>query len=195
MDADDRHLYRSCPPVCPAGCTKAVTVARTCSAAHRLRLPIPPPLCRRVTGRRLDRHVAGRPREGRTRSCPATTAMWPAVLTGGRPSFEAAGQLPAGSALVLCRSASGGNIYQIKRPATGRWRTNKRQRVDAAPAAATGSCPNGAGVSCKGRDSVRSTWRGNCRALVEGDLFSCINCQAQNCMKLLLGDDGVQYIA
>jgi hypothetical protein len=119
------------PPVCPAGCTKAVTVARTCSAAHRLRLPIPPPLCRRATGRRLDRHVAGRPREGRTRSCPATTAMWPAVLTGGRPSFEAAGQLPAGSALVLCRSASGGNIYQIKRPATGRWRTNKRQRVDA----------------------------------------------------------------
>jgi transcriptional regulator with XRE-family HTH domain len=43
--------------------------------------------------------------------------------------------------------------------------------VDAAPAAATGSCPNGAGVSCKGRDSVRSTWRGNCRALVEGDLL------------------------
>ena len=30
--------------------------------------------------------VAGRSREGRTRSCPATTAMWPAVWHGGRPT-------------------------------------------------------------------------------------------------------------
>ena len=34
--------------------------------------------------------------------------------------------------------------------ATGRWRTNKRQRVDADNR--HGSCPNEGGVSCKGRD-------------------------------------------
>ena len=64
-------------------------------------------------------------RERNGRGPAATTAMWPAVLTGGRPSFEAAGQLPAGSAFALCRSVSGGNTHQTKRPATGRWRTNK----------------------------------------------------------------------
>ena len=31
------------------------------------------------------------------------------------------------------------------------------------------------GERAKGRDSVRSTWRGNCRTLAEGDLFSCVS--------------------
>jgi hypothetical protein len=89
------------------------------------------PLCRRLAGVYFAGMWPRGTRESSGRGPAATTAMWPAVLTGGRPSFEAAGQLPAGSALALCRSASGGNIDQIKRPATGRWRTNNRQRVDA----------------------------------------------------------------
>jgi len=48
-------------------------------------------------------------REGNGRGPAATTAMWPAVLTGGRPSPEAAGQLPAGSTLALCRSGAEAN--------------------------------------------------------------------------------------
>jgi hypothetical protein len=62
---------------------------------------------------------AGLGRDGRGPAA-ATTAMWPAVLTGGRPSPEAAGQLPAGSALALCRSASGGNMIRSSgRPPAG----------------------------------------------------------------------------
>ena len=99
-----------------------------------------PPLCRRWAGVYFAGMWPRGTRESSGRGPAATTAMWPAVLTGGRPSPEAAGQLPAGSALALCRSASGGNIDQIKRPATGRWRTYNRLQVDAG--AATGSCPN-----------------------------------------------------
>jgi hypothetical protein len=36
-----------------------------------------------------------------------------------------------------------------------------------------GSCPNGGPVSCKERDSVRSTWRGTCRTGTQRDLFPC----------------------
>jgi len=113
------------PPVCPAGRTNAVTTARLYSTAHRRRLLIVPPSCRRWAGVYIAGMWPRGTRESNGRGPAATTAMWPAVLTGGRPSPEAAGQLPAGSALALCHSVSGGNIDQIKRPATGRWRTNK----------------------------------------------------------------------
>jgi hypothetical protein len=119
------------PPVCPAGRTNAVSTARLYSTAHRRRLLIVPPSCRRWAGVYIAGMWPRGTRESNGRGPAATTAMWPAVLTGRRPSPEAAGQLPAGSALALCRSVSGGNIDQTKRPATGRWRTNKRQRVDA----------------------------------------------------------------
>jgi hypothetical protein len=109
-------------------------------------------------------------RESNGRGPAATTAMWPAVLTGGRPSPEATGQLPAGSPLALCRSVSGG-ISLAK--AAGHRQVADKQQAAGGCVAATGSCPTGAGVNCKGRDRVRSTWRGSCRALVEEDLFSC----------------------
>ena len=162
------------PPVCPAGRTNAVTIARLYSTAHRRRLLIVPPSCRRLAGVYLAGMWQRGTRERGTngRGPAATTAMWPAVLTGGRPSPEAAGQLPAGSALALCRSISGGNMIRSSgRPPAGGGQT--KAAGGCGPAAATGSCPTGAGVSCKGRDSVRSTWRGHCRALVERDLFPC----------------------
>jgi hypothetical protein len=158
MGTADRPLHRSCPPIYPTGCTKAVTNARPCTTAHRLRLPVllPAPLWQRsareggTTGRvrsvRHHRHVAGRVARGKAVGRRATTRR-------------------IGLRVMPQRQRRQND--ERKRPATGRWRTNKRQRVDAALAADTDSCPNGAGVSCKGRDSVRSTWRGNCRTLVQ----------------------------
>jgi hypothetical protein len=159
------------PPVCPAGRTNAVTTARLYSTAHRRRLLIVWPLCRRLAGVYIAGMWPRGTRESNGRGPAATTAMWPAVLTGGRPSLEAAGQLPAGSALALCRSVSGG--ISLAKAAGHRQVADKQEAAGGCgPRRSHGSCPNGAGVSCKGRDSVRSTWRGNCRALVERDLFS-----------------------
>ena len=63
-------------------------------------------------------------REGRPDGigAPATTAMWPAVLHGGRPTKEAVGQLPAGSTLMFGRRGTEAKSF-AGRPATGRWRT------------------------------------------------------------------------
>ena len=61
----------------------------------------------------------------------ATTAMWPAVGHGVRPRNEATGSLPAGG-LSRYAEAERRQNNQLKRPATGRWRTYMRQRVDAA---------------------------------------------------------------
>jgi len=52
----------------------------------------------------------------------ATTAMWPAVLPGGRPVGRRAAT--RGSTLVFGRSPGGGLQHSPKRPATGRWRTS-----------------------------------------------------------------------
>ena len=50
-------------------------------------------------------------REARTDGAvPATTAMWPAVWHGGRPTKEDAGPLPAGSTLVFRQSAAEATI-------------------------------------------------------------------------------------
>jgi hypothetical protein len=50
---------------------------------------------------------------------------------GTEEGRQAAGPLPAGSTPALCQSASGGKNDQIKLPATGRWRTKRKLRVDA----------------------------------------------------------------
>ena len=116
------NLCTAAAPVCPAGRTNAVTTARLYSTAHRRRLLIVPPSCRRLAGVYLAGMWQRGTRERGTngRGPAATTAMWPAVLTGGRPSPEAAGQLPAGSALALCRSISGGNMIRSSgRPPAG----------------------------------------------------------------------------
>ena len=142
MDAEDQSLYCSCPPVCRLDAPTPLLPPGFILLLIGGGCLLYPPLCRRLAGVYIAGMWPRGTRESNGRGPAATTAMWPAVLTGGRPSFEAAGQLPAGSALALCRSVSGGNTHQTKRPATGRWRTNKRQRVDAASAADTGSCPN-----------------------------------------------------
>ena len=161
------------PPCLPAGCTNAVTTARLYSTAHRRRLLIVSPLCRRLAGVYFAGMWPRGTRESNGRGPAATTAMWPAVWPGGRPSPGGRRAITRRIGLSVRPQRQRRPYHQPKRPATGRWRTNNRQRVDAAPAAATGSCPNGGGVSRRGRDSVRSTWRGHCRALVEGDLFPC----------------------
>jgi hypothetical protein len=138
------HPCRCCRPIYPTGCTNAVTAARLYSTADRRRLPavLPAPLWQRSIRE-----------EGTTDECgaSATTAMWPAVWHGGRPSREAAGPLPAGSALALCRSASGGKIVG---QAAGHRQVADRYEAagGCGPSRRHGSCPNEAGVSCQGRD-------------------------------------------
>ena len=118
--ADDQPLHCSCPlsarldaptPLLPPGFI-LLLIGGGCL--------LYPPLCRRLAGVYIAGMWPRGTRESNGRGPAATTAMWPAVLTGGRPSLEAAGQLPAGSALTLCRSASGGNIIRLSgRPPAG----------------------------------------------------------------------------
>jgi hypothetical protein len=129
MNTDDQPLYRSRPPVCrldapkPLQLSGLVLLLIGCGCLFFLLYVGDRPEytlqeCGRAgLGRVTDEALPPPPPCGR--QC------------GTEEGRQAAGPLPAGSALALCRSVSGGNIYQIKRPATGRWRTNKRQRVDA----------------------------------------------------------------
>ena len=135
------------PPVCPAGRTNAVTTARLYSTAHRRRLLIVWPLCRRWAGVYFAGMWPRGTRESNGRGPAATTAMWPAVLTGGRPSPEAAGQLPAGSALALCRSVSGGNMIRSSgRPPAGGGQTTGSGWMRSSH----GQLPERGPVSCNG---------------------------------------------
>jgi len=95
MRTADQPSYRSCPPICPTGCTKAVTIARIYSTAHRLRLPVPPPLLRGMAGRNPGQQASG-----------GTDEVLPPPPPCGRQcgteeGRQAAGPLPAGSAALV----------------------------------------------------------------------------------------------
>jgi hypothetical protein len=85
---------------------------------------------------------------------------------GTEEGRQAAGPLPAGSTLALGQSDSGGHM--IRQAAGHRQVADKQQAAGrCGPSRSYSSCPNKDRVSRKGRDSVRSTWRGNCRALAQ----------------------------
>ena len=170
MDAEDQSLYCSCPPVCRLDAPTPLLPPGFILLLIGGGCLLYPPLCRRLAGVYIAGMWPRGTRESNGRGPAATTAMWPAVWPGGRPSPGGRRATTRRIGLSVRPQRQRRPYHQPKRPATGRWRTTNRQRVDAAPAAATGSCPNGGGVSRRGRDSVRSTWRGHCRALVEGDL-------------------------
>jgi hypothetical protein len=137
------------PPVCPAGRTNAVTSARLYSTAHRRRLLIVWPLCRRWAGVYFAGMWPRGTRESNGRGPAATTAMWPAVLTGGRPGLEAAGQLPAGSTLVVLPQRSEG--ISLAKAAGHRQVADKQQAAGGCGSCRShGQLPERGPVSCNG---------------------------------------------
>ncbi len=110
------------------GAANGVTTDRLYSTADRRR---PPVLMSCISGSgALGREE--RPDEG---AAPATVRH--VAGRAGRKKAEgteAAGQLPAGSTLALCRSGSGGNMISYSGPATGRWRIKWRSCAAGLPA-------------------------------------------------------------
>jgi len=88
--------------------------------------------------------VAGRSREGRTRSCPATTAMWPAVWHGGRPT----GRRATTRRIDRCVMPQRQRRQKSLDKAAGHRQVADKQQAAGGCEAATGSCPNGGPVSC-----------------------------------------------
>ena len=139
--AVDRQLHRSCRPYLPdwmhqsrsyrPDLFRCSSAAVACSAASVF-----------VAGRSRERGTNGRD------PATATTAMWPAVWHGGRP----AGRRATTRRIDHCNNAAAPAEAKSwdKLPATGRWRTNKRQRVDAAPAADTAAARTKPGRAARG---------------------------------------------
>ncbi|MBN9386220.1 MAG: hypothetical protein J0H74_36010 [Chitinophagaceae bacterium] len=117
----------SCRAFVPAdGAANGVTTDRLYSTADRRRPPVLMSLYL----------VAASTREGGTTGRGCSARHRPPC---GRPCWteegrQAAGQLPAGSTLALCRSGSGGNMISYSGPATGRWRIKWRSCAAGLPA-------------------------------------------------------------